>query len=77
MDFLQLHPLDWRRQIYCTYGKPSASHTAARIYKETGKTIQADAKFEGAEYSIYKDANCTNFVEKLTVDKNGYATSSD
>ena len=45
--------------------------------KETGKTIQADAKFEGAEYSIYKDANCTNFVEKLTVDKNGYATSSD
>ena len=45
--------------------------------KETGKTIQADAKFEGAEYSIYKDANCTNLVEKLTVDKNGYATSSD
>ena len=44
---------------------------------ETGKTIQADAKFEGAEYSIYKDANCANFVEKLTVDKNGYATSSD
>ena len=44
---------------------------------ETGKTIQGDAVFAGAEYTIYKDAGCTQYVEKLTLDSNGYATSSD
>ena len=42
---------------------------------ETGKETQGDAKFENAEYSIYSDSNCTQFLEKLILDENGTATS--
>lgn len=44
---------------------------------ETGKKCQNGATFKSAEYEIYKDAECTQFVEKLIIDENGYATSSE
>ena len=42
------------------------------IYKEdaeTGTTTQGDAHLEGAEYTIYRDENCTDAVETVTIQK--------
>ena len=49
------------------------------IYKEdieTGTTTQGDAHLENAEYTIYRDSNCTDSVETLTVQKNSDGTYS-
>ena len=43
------------------------------IYKEdseTGNTTQGDAKLEGAEYTIYRDEQCSDAVETVTIAKN-------
>ena len=37
----------------------------------------SQASFEGAEYTIYRDAGCSEAVEVLVTDKNGEAVSSD
>ena len=42
------------------------------IYKEdseTGSTTQGDAKLEGAEYTIYRDEQCNDAVETVTIAK--------
>ena len=44
---------------------------------ETNKSKNGDAVISGAEYGIYSDSKCTDLIEKLTVDNNGYATSSE
>ena len=45
--------------------------------QETGQTVpQAGSSFAGAEYTIYRDAGCTNAVEVLTTNASGYAKSS-
>ena len=49
------------------------------IYKEdieTGTTTQGDAHLENAEYTIYRDSNCTDSVETLTIQKNSDGTYS-
>ena len=49
------------------------------IYKEdieTGATTQGDAHLEGAKYTIYKDADCTDEVETIAIQKNENGTYS-
>ena len=49
------------------------------IYKEdseTGNTTQGDAKLEGAEYTIYRDEQCSDAVETVTIAKNDDGTYS-
>ena len=49
------------------------------IYKEdieTGATTQGDAHLEGAKYTIYKDADCTDEVETIAIQKNEDGTYS-
>ena len=49
------------------------------IYKEdieTGVTTQGDAHLEGAKYTIYKDADCTDEVETIAIQKNEDGTYS-
>ena len=49
------------------------------IYKEdieTGVTTQGDAHLEGAKYTIYKDADCTDEVETIAIQKNENGTYS-
>ena len=49
------------------------------IYKEdaeTGTTTQGDAHLEGAEYTIYRDEDCTDAVETVTIAKNEDGTYS-
>ncbi len=49
-----------------------------KIDQETGAaTPQAGGAFSGAQYTIYKDFACTNAVETLTTNAQGYAKSSD
>ena len=40
-------------------------------------TPQGNAKFEGAQYTIYKDELCTQVAEVLTLDASGTATSNE
>ena len=49
------------------------------IYKEdleTGTTTQGDAHLEGAEYTLYRDENCTDAIETVTIQKNEDGTYS-
>ena len=49
------------------------------VYKEdteTGTTTQGDAHLENAEYTLYRDAACTDAVETLTIAKNADGTYS-
>ena len=42
------------------------------IYKEdseTGNITQGDAKLEGAEYTIYRDEQCSDAIETVTIQK--------
>ena len=43
----------------------------------TGKETLGDATFEGAKYTIYTDENCTASVETVTLNKEGYGSSSE
>ena len=50
-----------------------------KIYKEdfeTGITTQGDAHLEGAEYTLYRNSNCTDAIETLTIAKNEDGTYS-
>ncbi len=49
------------------------------VYKEdieTGTTTQGDAHLEGAEYTIYRNSNCTDSIETITIEKNADGTYS-
>ena len=49
------------------------------VYKEdteTGTTTQGDAHLENAEYTLYRDAACTDAVETITIAKNEDGTYS-
>ena len=49
------------------------------VYKEdteTGTTTQGDAHLENAEYTLYKDAACTDAIETITIAKNTDGTYS-
>ena len=49
------------------------------VYKEdleTGTTTQGDAHLEGAEYTLYRDENCTDAIETVTIQKNEDGTYS-
>lgn len=48
-----------------------------KVDAETGKPepIASNLSFEGAEFGIYSDSQCTNLVEKITTNKDGYAES--
>lgn len=43
---------------------------------ETGIITQGDATLDGAIYGIYRDAECTDEVERLTIEKNADGTHS-
>ncbi|MBO5476191.1 MAG: hypothetical protein J6A15_00370, partial [Clostridia bacterium] len=43
---------------------------------ETGKITQGDAHLEGAQYTLYKDKDCRNAVETLTIAKQADGTYS-
>ena len=59
--------------------KDVAKKMQITIYKEdieTGTTTQGDAHLEGAKYTIYKDADCTDEVETIAIQKNENGTYS-
>ena len=43
---------------------------------ETGIMTQGDAHLEGAQYTLYRDENCTDAVETITIQKNADGTYS-
>ena len=58
-------------------GKPqTVSITLKKTDKETGTTPQGDASLDGAEYTIYQDADCKKAVETLKIAKNSDGTHS-
>ncbi|MBO5476713.1 MAG: MucBP domain-containing protein, partial [Clostridia bacterium] len=49
------------------------------VYKEdieTGTTTQGDAHLEGAEYTLYKEQDCRNAIETITIEKQADGTYS-
>ena len=59
--------------------KDVAKKMQITIYKEdaqTQNTPQGDAHLEGARYTLYRDSNCTDAIETLTIAKNADGTYS-
>ena len=50
--------------------------TVIKEDKETGKITQGDAHLEGAQYTLYKDKECRNAVETITIQKQANGTYS-
>lgn len=67
------------REAY-TYTKENvAKKMQIKIFKEdieTGSIVQGDAHLEGAEYTLYRDSECTDAIETITIEKQSDGTYS-
>ncbi|WP_373216227.1 SpaA isopeptide-forming pilin-related protein [Ruminococcus sp. 5_1_39BFAA] len=68
--------------VYAVGSPEQVLRKPIEVQKMDGETGLAQPQnsavsFEGAEYTIYVDQNCSEQLEVLVTDKNGYAKSSD
>ena len=67
------------REAYSYTKENTAKKMQIKVFKEdveTGSVVQGDAHLEGAEYTLYRDAECTDAIETITIQKQDDGTYS-
>ena len=60
------------REAYTFTKENVAKKMQIKVFKEdieTGTAVQGDAHLEGAEYTLYRDSECTDAIETITIQK--------